>query len=217
MTPSIFFDLDGTLTDSRSGITACIQHAMKEMGHTAPSQDELLWCIGPSLLTSFGTLVGEDNAATALTIYRERFAHVGWKENVPYSGIDQVLQELKDAGHRLFVATSKPHIYANQIVDHFGMGQYISKVYGSELDGTRHDKPELLQYALEDSQSPSNSIMIGDRQFDAIGAQANDMQFVGVTYGFGSLEELENAGARRFASRPSELTSILLDLTRTGT
>ncbi len=87
MTTSIFFDLDGTLTDPRTGITTCIQHAMKELGHVAPAQDELLWCIGPSLLASFGNLVGEQNAAKALTLYRERFADIGWKENLPYDPI----------------------------------------------------------------------------------------------------------------------------------
>ena len=120
MATSIFFDLDGTLTDPRTGITTCIQHAMNELGHEAPTQDELLWCIGPSLLTSFGTLVGEQNAATALTLYRERFADIGWQENLPYDGIKTVLAELTAAGHQLYVASSKPHIYASRIIDHFG-------------------------------------------------------------------------------------------------
>lgn len=213
MTNSIFFDLDGTLTDSRQGITACIQHAMTSMGHVAPSQEDLLWCIGPSLLGSFGKLIGEENAATGLALYRERFAEIGWKENIPYHGIDQVLSTLHEAGHRLFVATSKPHVYANKIVEHFGMGTYISKVYGSELDGTRHDKPELLQFALNDSDSVAGSIMIGDRQFDAHGAFANSMHFVGVTYGFGSKQELAGAGATRLANRPVDLLANLSELT----
>lgn len=212
MTTSLFFDLDGTLTDSRSGITACIQHAMNEMGHVAPTQDELLWCIGPSLLGSFGILVGEEKAATGLELYRERFAAIGWQENMPYAGINKVLATLAEAGHRLYVATSKPHIYASKIVEHFGMGAYISKVYGSELDGSRHDKPELLQYALKESQSPANAIMIGDREFDAHGARANNMQFVGVTYGFGSEKELTDAGATRLVGSTDELLPVLMEL-----
>lgn len=212
MTTSIFFDLDGTLTDSRTGITACIQHAMNEMGHVAPSQNELLWCIGPSLLTSFGTLVGVENAANGLALYRERFAATGWKENMPYPEIDQVLEQLCEAGHRLYVATSKPHIYANRIIDHFGMDEYFTKVYGSELDGTRHDKTELLKYALNDTQSAANAIMIGDREYDVIGARANDMRFVGVTYGFGSEKELTDAGATRLVKTTAGLSSVLIEM-----
>lgn len=212
MTTSIFFDLDGTLTDPRTGITACIQYAMKKLNREVPSQDELLWCIGPSLLKSFATLVGEQHASEALRLYRERFADIGWQENLPYAGITDVLSELHKTGHRLFVATSKPHVYAKRIVDHFAMGDYFTRVFGSELDGTRVDKVDLLQYALAQSDSQKHSIMIGDRQFDAIGASSNTMRFVGVTYGFGSEQELRNAGAKRLVAQPAELLPVLLEM-----
>lgn len=212
MSTSIFFDLDGTLTDSRTGITSCIQYAMEKLGRAAPHQDELLWCIGPSLLGSFATLVGEKHASEALVLYRERFSDIGWQENLPYTGVTDVLSGLQTAGHRLFVATSKPHVYAKKIIDHFGMGSYISHVYGSELDGTRHDKDELLKYALADSSSNKHSIMIGDRQFDAFGASSNSMRFVGVTYGFGSEQELRDAGATRLITQPVDLLPVLLEM-----
>ena len=213
MTTSLFFDLDGTLTDPRTGITACIQYAMEKLGYAVPTQDDLLWCIGPSLLKSFATLVGEQNASAGLALYRERFADIGWQENQPYAGIEQVLAQLNEAGHRLHIATSKPHVYASQIVDHFGFRPYFTKVYGSELDGTRVAKTDLLKYALNDSQSPARSIMIGDREFDALGARANDMRFVGVTYGFGSEQELTDAGATHMASTTMDLSTILMGLT----
>ena len=212
MTTSIFFDLDGTLTDPRTGITKCIQYAMKKLDRDVPSQDELLWCIGPSLLKSFETLVGDRHASEALTFYRERFADIGWQENLPYTGITDVLSELHQTGHRLFVATSKPHVYAQQIVEHFGMGGYFSHVFGSELDGTRVDKTDLLQYALAQSASKQHSIMIGDRQFDAFGASSNTMRFVGVTYGFGSEQELRDAGATRLIAQPADLLPVLLEM-----
>jgi phosphoglycolate phosphatase len=212
MTTSIFFDLDGTLTDPRTGITACIQYAMEKLNHDVPSEDELLWCIGPSLLKSFATLVGEKNASKALALYRERFADIGWQENLPYAGVNEVLNGLQDAGHRLFVATSKPHVYANRIVEHFGMGEFFTRVYGSELDGTRVEKADLLQYALADSKSRKQSIMIGDRHFDAIGASHNAMRFVGVTYGFGSEQELREAGTTRLIAQPRALLPVLLEM-----
>lgn len=212
MTTSIFFDLDGTLTDPRTGITSCIQYAMKKLDREALPENELLWCIGPSLLNSFATLVGKQHADAALALYRERFADIGWQENLPYTGITEVLTGLQQAGHRLFVATSKPHVYAKRIIDHFGMGRYISHVYGSELDGTRHDKDELLKYALANSRSNKHSIMIGDRQFDAFGASSNSMRFVGVTYGFGSEQELRDAGATRLIAQPTDLLPVLLKM-----
>ena len=213
MTTSIFFDLDGTLTDPRMGITACIQFAMEKLNRDVPPQDELLWCIGPSLLKSFVTLVGEQHAKEALVLYRERFAEIGWQENRRYDGVIEVLAGLHNAGHRLFVATSKPHVYAKQIVDHFEMGHFFTRVFGSELDGTRVDKIDLLRYALNESNSKQQSIMIGDRQFDAIGASNNAMRFVGVTYGFGSEQELREAGTTRLIAEPRALLPVLLEMT----
>ncbi len=143
-----YFDLDGTLTDPYEGITRCILYALDELGFPHPDDDYLYSCIGPPLYDTFPEMVGPDLTLRAIDLYRERFVEVGWKENVPYDGINVVLDTLKQAGHMLFVATSKPHVHARTIVDHFGMGRYVDDVFGCELDGTRANKVELLEFAL---------------------------------------------------------------------
>ncbi len=160
------------------------------------------------MLESFAALVGEQQAPQALEYYRERFAEIGWRENTPYPGILQMLTGLVDAGRTLYVATSKPHIYARRIIEHFEMGQYFSEIFGSELDGTRSDKTDLLRYALAETRS-TNAVMIGDREHDVIGALNNGMRAIGVTYGYGSREELEKAGATETVSQPEDLLSVL--------
>ncbi len=205
---SVFFDLDGTLTDPKIGITRSIRFALEKLRVDSPSEDELTWCIGPPLLESFASIVGEQHAPQALEYYRERFAETGWRENTPYPGILQTLADLVDAGRTLYVATSKPHIYARRIIKHFEIGQYFSEVFGSELDGTRSAKTELLSYALTETRSTS-SVMIGDREHDVIGALNNGMRAIGVTYGYGSREELEKAGAEETVNNPEDLLSLL--------
>ena len=205
---AVFFDLDGTLTDPKIGITRSIRFALKKLRVDSPSEDELTWCIGPPLLDSFSKLVGDKHAQQALRHYRERFADVGWRENTPYPGILQTLAGLVDAGRTLYVATSKPHIYARRIIEHFEMGRYFSEVFGSELDGTRSAKTDLLRYALAETRS-KGAIMIGDREHDVIGALNNGMRAIGVTYGYGSREELEKAGAEEIVSQPEDLLSLL--------
>ena len=205
---SVFFDLDGTLTDPKIGITRSIRFALEKLRVDSPSEDELTWCIGPPLLESFASIVGEQHAPQALEYYRERFAETGWRENTPYPGILQTLADLVDAGRTLYVATSKPHIYARRIIKHFEIGQYFSEVFGSELDGTRSAKTELLSYALTETRSTS-SVMIGDREHDVIGALNNGMRAIGVSYGYGSREELVKAGAEEIVSQPEDLLSLL--------
>ncbi|MFK7912283.1 MAG: HAD hydrolase-like protein [Pseudomonadales bacterium] len=211
MRGAVFFDLDGTLTDPKIGITRCIQYALDAMGAQVPEADTLLWCIGPPLLESFTKLVGEAQAATAVSAYRERFAELGWRENTPYQGIESILGELQAQGTPLYVATSKPHMYARKILEHFDLQQYFIALYGAELDGTRSAKTELLAHALQDSKhSGSSATMIGDRLHDVHGALANDMQMVGVSYGYGSVNELQDAGAHQIVHSPAELLSLLI-------
>lgn len=205
---AVFFDLDGTLTDPKVGITRSIRFALEKLQVDGPSEDELTWCIGPPLLESFAALVGERHASQALEYYRERFEEIGWRENTPYPGILQTLASLVDAGRTLYVATSKPHIYARRIIKHFEIGQYFSEVFGSELDGTRSAKTDLLRYALAETRSTSG-VMIGDREHDVIGALNNGMRAIGVTYGYGSREELEKAGAEETVNNPEDLLSLL--------
>ena len=136
---AIFFDLDGTLTDPKPGITRSIQYALDRLGQpTIPTEDELTWCIGPPLRASFVKLLGgETSADLAVALYRERFSDVGLYENSLYAGIRDVLSALRASGRRLFVATSKPHVYATRIIEHFDLRRHFERVFGSELDGTR--------------------------------------------------------------------------------
>ena len=142
---AIYFDLDGTLTDPKPGITRSIQYALQKLDHpTIPTEDELTWCIGPPLRASFVRLLGgEDYADRAVSLYRERFSDIGLFENAVYDGISEVLTTLSQSGQRLFVATSKPHVFATRIVEHFGLRHHFEHVFGSELDGTRVDKSDL--------------------------------------------------------------------------
>ena len=148
---AIYFDLDGTLTDPKPGITRSIQYALQRLDHpTMPTEDELTWCIGPPLRTSFVRLLGGDHSADrAVALYRERFSDIGLYENRVYDGISEVLTTLCASGHRLFVATSKAHVFADRIIDHFGLRDHFERVFGAELDGTRVDKSHLLEYALK--------------------------------------------------------------------
>jgi len=210
MMKSVFFDLDGTLTDPFVGITTCIQFALRELDVEVVPADELKWCIGPPLMQSLAQLVGKGRAAKALEIFRERFSRIGWKENEAYPGVSDTLARLQSAGMPLYVATSKPRVYAIRIIEHFQLGQYFKVIYGSELDGTRCNKSELLAYALSDSGTRDNVVMIGDREHDMIGALENGIQAIGVAYGYGSRTELIQAGADRVVDHPEELVSALL-------
>ena len=190
MKPDVFFDLDGTLTDPYEGISKSILYALERLGETPIGEAELRRCIGPPLIESFARIVGSDAATLALTYYRERFGETGWRENTVYPGIPETLQELAGDNHRLFVATSKPTVFAERIIEHFGLAEYFAGVHGSELDGTRSNKAELLKHVVRINKS-TNAIMIGDREHDAKGAAKNDLPFVAVLYGYGTPAEFD--------------------------
>jgi phosphoglycolate phosphatase len=204
---AVYFDLDGTLTDPKPGITRSIQFALRELDYPVPSEDELTWCIGPPLRASLTKLLGTDELADkALLLYRQRFGDIGLFENQVYAGIDEALSEFARSDRRLFVATSKPVIYARRIIDHFKLAGYFERVFGSELDGTNADKTDLLGHALASARiDPSQAIMIGDRSHDMIGARNNGMTAIGVLYGYGSREELVDAGAHHLCATPRTL------------
>ncbi len=210
MPTHIYFDLDGTLTDPYEGITKCILYALDELGFPHPDDDYLYNCIGPPLWDTFPELVGETLTQRAVELYRERFVEFGWKENTPYEGIADALEAVAAAGHTLFVATAKPHMHAARIIEHFGMGDFIHNVYGSELDGTRATKSDLLAFAIERNPGADTHVMIGDRKHDLIGAVANNMTPIGVAWGYGSIEELTEAGATAIAQLPRELADLLV-------
>lgn len=210
MSTHIYFDLDGTLTDPYEGITKSIVYALERFDVAVPREDQLMSYIGPSLRETFGELVGRDHAERAVALYRERYADIGWRENTPYYGIHEVLETLTTAGHTLFVATAKPTIFATRIIEHFRMGSYFDHILGCELDGTRGDKTDLLKWALPQFSPGQRTIMVGDRSHDMIAARNCDMEPLGVTYGYGSAEELRNSGAARIVDRPPDLAGVLL-------
>ena len=179
-----------------------------------PETDALLWCIGPPLKASFARLLGDEaRAQDAVALYRERFTDTGLYENDLYAGIPETLQALHAAGKRLFVATSKPHVYASRIVGHFGIADHFERVFGSELDGTRVDKTELLAYALaETGTEPKDAVMIGDREHDILGARANNVATVAVTWGYGAPDELTAAKPDATCDAPDELPVMLRGL-----
>lgn len=209
----LLFDLDGTLTDPFHGITKCIQYALAALERPIPSAESLRWCIGPPLRESFVTLLGprqEHLADEALALYRERFCVRGIFENALYPEIEDSLGALKRSGCRLHLATSKPVVYAERIMDHFGLCKYFDSIEGSELDGTRSDKTSLIQSVLKQhSIPPDEAVMIGDRHHDMFGARENGVAGLGVLWGFGSREELVAAGAYSCIDSPSHLMEAI--------
>jgi phosphoglycolate phosphatase len=209
---AIYFDLDGTLTDPKLGITRSIQYALQRLDHpTIPTADDLTWCIGPPLRSSFVRLLGGDHSADrAVALYRERFSDIGLYENGVYDGIDEVLTALRASGYRLFVATSKAHVFAERIIDHVGLRKHFERVFGAEYDGTRADKSHLLEYALKEvGVDPSKTLMIGDRSHDMVGAKNNGMKGIGVLYGYGSRDELLGAGAHHVCATPGAILGCI--------
>ena len=208
---NLLFDLDGTLTDPFTGITKCIGYALDMLDRESPPTESLHWCIGPPLKDSFAKLLASDDdvlTERAIAFYRERFGTVGLFENEVYDGIPEMLEALQKSGHTLYVATSKPVVYAERIIDHFGLHRYFKGIFGSELDGTRSDKKSLISYILQrELMAPSETSMIGDREHDIIGAKENGIFGFGVLWGYGTKDELENSGANAFFKTPRELVT----------
>lgn len=195
----LFFDLDGTLTDPAQGITNSFIHALKYFGIEIPTYEKLCTFIGPPLVDTFKTQFGFDDEKAALGVkkYREYFAEKGLLENYVYDGIPEILSTLKTNGHKLVVATSKPEEYSIRILEHFDLAKYFEHICGSNMNETRSKKDEVIAYAIETChiKDKTNILMIGDRMHDIIGAQKNKIKSCGVLYGYGNLEELQNAGA----------------------
>jgi phosphoglycolate phosphatase len=206
---SIFFDLDGTLCDPHDGIVRCLQYALEQLGHATPPGEELARYIGPPLHDSFATLLNSSDAQLvkrAVELYRERFASKGMFENTLYAGIPDALRKLKTQHFQLHVVTSKPTAFARQIIGHFGLERFFHNIYGSELDGTRADKGQLIAHVLEQEQiHPPEAVMVGDREHDIRGAIANAVRPIGVLWGYGSREELTQAGASLLCDTPDSL------------
>lgn len=211
----LFFDLDGTLTDPKEGITKSVAYALESFGQHVENPDDLLMFIGPPLKWSFMEYAGlsDGQADMAVEKYRERFKDTGIFENGVYEGIERMLDKLKKAGFKLVLATSKPIIFADRILKHYGIEKYFEAAFGSELDGTRTDKAEVIEYAMNRTGAePENTIMVGDRSHDVIGANKNNIRTIGVLFGYGNREELLEAGAYRLAENVAELEDMLINI-----
>ncbi|KAB0624626.1 HAD-IA family hydrolase [Acinetobacter guillouiae] len=214
MIKNILIDLDGTLTDPKVGITTSARYGLAKVGHPIPDSENIDWIIGPPLKASLAKLLNvEANnilAEQALLGYRERFAVTGLFENHVFDDVAQTLEALKSKGYRLFLATAKPEVYARQILDHFDLLKYFDYPYGSELNGERTNKGELITYILEKEKlNPEECLMVGDREHDIFGARKNAIETIAVEYGYGSKQELDEAEPKTRIAKFSELLNLL--------
>lgn len=210
----ILFDLDGTITEPKEGITKGMRYALNYLGIKDVSLESLEKYIGPPLSETFEIGFGFDKKKTdeAIKKYREYFSEIGIFENALYDGVKEMFSELKQDGKVLIIATSKPQVFAKRIVEHFDVDKYLTFVAGSELDGSRNSKAEVIDYALKKNNITdiNDVIMVGDRKHDIIGAKKNNMKSIGVTFGYGSREELKEAGADYIVDNINELKEMLL-------
>ncbi len=207
----ILFDLDGTLTDPKPGITKSVQYALSKMDIVEEDIEKLTPFIGPPLKASFKEFynMSDEQATQAIVYYRERFSTVGLYENMVYVGMQELLEELQNRGKKLYVATSKPSVFAIKILEHFRLIHFFQAVIGSELDGTRVEKTEVIKFVLSTIEDRSRIVMIGDRKYDIMGARENQIDAIGVAYGYGSYEELETAKPNYIVNTVSELRAVL--------
>ena len=209
----ILFDLDGTLTDPAEGIIKCYQYSLDRLNASCPPAEALTAFIGPPIRATFAAVLETDDEALieqALTIYRERFSTIGLFENRIYEGVPEMLTELQASGYDLFVATSKPRVYAEKILSHFALDGYFIKVHGNELNGRLDDKAELVSELLAaHGLRPSETMMVGDRWHDIAAARRNNISSLGVTYGYGSETELHTAGVDHICHTPGDLVQLI--------
>jgi phosphoglycolate phosphatase len=213
---AVLFDLDGTLTDPKLGITRSIQYALRKRGIAPPEADDLEVFIGPPLEQSFRERLGFDasDARRAVADYREYFSQQGLYENEVYEGIPALLRDLRGSGRRVGLATSKPTVFAERILEHFDLARHFDLIVGSHLDGTRVEKSEIVATALAGVVGvlPERVVMVGDRMHDVHGARANGIAAIAVSYGYGSREELSAAAPTSLAESVDELRHLLLAL-----
>jgi phosphoglycolate phosphatase len=210
----VLFDLDGTLTDPKLGITNSIQYSLKHFGIIEKDRERLVDFIGPPLIESFMQFYEFDRNKAQLAVekYREYFAEKGLFENDVYQAVPELLEELVDNGKKLLLATSKPLVFARRILEHFKLSPYFHFAAGSNLDGSRTRKSEVISYALRECRLPAgdNVVMIGDRKFDIIGARETGLHSIGVLYGYGTRQEMEEEGPTHLVETVAGLRAVLL-------
>ena len=211
MEKAILFDLDGTLTDSGEGIINCAILALEHFGLPIPSREDMRVFVGPPLHESFiNHGVPADKTDEAIKVYRSRYIPIGAYENTPYPGIREMLEALKAAGHCLYVATSKPEEMSIKILEHFDLAKYFDKICGATMDTSRSSKEAVIGYLLEHSGRAGNMVMVGDTKFDIIGAKEHGIPAIGVSWGYGKVEDMIAAGAVSIAHSTEELLQLLL-------
>ena len=210
---NVFFDLDGTLTDSAEGIINSVEYALKRLGITDYRQSELYSFIGPPLSDSFKEFFGlsEEKCKEGVRLYREYFSEKGIYENKLYDGVRELLDKTRAAGITIVLATSKPQEYAEEILRYFDIGGFFDFIAAAEMNGRRNQKPDIINYALKISGArPGQTVMVGDRKFDILGARSVGIASIGVLYGFGTEAELKEAGADLTAKTPEEVFELLV-------
>ena len=208
---AILFDLDGTLTDSGEGIINCAIPALEHFGITPPEREKLRVFVGPPLHETFVKFgVPADKADEAVRIFRSRYIPIGKFENSPYPGIREMLEALQNHGHRLYVATSKPEVMALEIMEHFDLARYFTRICGASFDKSRSTKEAVIAYLLEESGEKDRMIMVGDTKFDVLGAKVHGISAIGVAWGYGQVQDMVEAGAIGIANTTQELLEMLL-------
>jgi phosphoglycolate phosphatase len=213
MLANILFDLDGTLTDPKEGITRSIQFSLEKLGVTVPAADQLTWCIGPPLRKSFSRLLdtADDNLLDlALENFREYFSERGLFENNLYPQTVLSLTRVRKAGMKVYLATSKPRVFATRIIEHFNLSKFFDTIYGSELNGELSDKGELVAHILEcENLDPSETLIVGDRKYDIRGGKENGIMTGAVSYGYGNLKEIAASDPDFVFESPSSLALFI--------
>jgi phosphoglycolate phosphatase len=214
MLSNIFFDLDGTLTDSKEGIVNCIYYALEKLGYPVPEGFNVNDCLGPPLRLSFRRLLNTNDEALierAVEIYRERFSTIGLFENRVYPGIPELLSALRENDFKLYVVTTKPRIFAGRIAEHFQLAHRFEAIYGTELNGQFDNKADLIEFILKTRQlSAEETVMVGDKREDIVAGKANRTETIGVTYGYGSLGEITEAAPDDICGSPEEIGRIIM-------
>ena len=210
MKRTVLFDLDGTLTDSGEGIINSAIPALEHFGLTVPSREELRVFVGPPLHETFQRFgVPADKAEEAIRVYRSRYIPTGMFENTPYPGIKELLETLKKENYTLYVATSKPEEMSVTILERFGLAPYFDRICGASTDTSRSTKDAVIAYLLEQSGAKEDMVMVGDTKYDVLGAKTHGIPAIGVSWGYGSVEEMTEAGAIGIADTMEQLLELI--------
>jgi phosphoglycolate phosphatase len=216
MLSNIFFDLDGTLTDSKEGIIKCFDYAMEKLGYPVPEGFNVNDCLGPPLRLSFRRLLNSNDETLierAVAIYRERFSTIGLFENKVYPQIPELLSALRENSLKLYIVTTKPKVFAERIIEHFQLTHRFDAIYGTELNGQFDNKADLIEFILRTRQlGAEETVMVGDKREDIAAGKANRTGTIGVTYGYGSLREITESAPDEICGSPEEIQLTIMGI-----